>query len=260
MQEQRQPATISSDGRRNGTPPSPPADLFDESDALDEINRIELALGIKIFEDRIVPTEDGIITVASEHEIQLLSRKTLMVLRSVWHLGTIAVGALYGYVFSKLFDTQSILETIILLIVGICFAISGSTIVEKIWSRYVMTSSASKKKRKGLTAPIATTLLVAVMDLATQGYFIHSILNQDSFLPPSTISTVASFGISLMATTILIMLAKLSGSEEALYQLSVNFVLDRALNTYHEIIAEAMSLLRRIEAVKSNELLVRHKP
>jgi len=233
----------------------------DEGQDEARITTIRVALGIRFVQDGFEPSEQGVIAVARDNRIPLINQKKLKGHESFCHLSAVAVGAIYGFVFCRLFDVRSALETVFLLAVGIVLAVVMSAIVSNAWSRRIRNSFESGNRSKGWLEAIATTLFIAAIDFSTIGYFIHSLLTEDLFgLPADSITLIASYGVSLMTACALTLYARLFGIEEAWDHVSRSVVVDRAMNTFHKEVAEGMLLLKRMKKAESQDLVLRHKP
>jgi hypothetical protein len=249
------------DRRRNGQAtghiPSIPSSA---DETLARIRRTEYSLGISISQDGIVPTPEGLVAAAREHGFQLMSPAMLLFLDSIKTIGAVCIGIFYGLAIRGLLDAIAVDESIVLVVVGIVLSVSNSAIVQSIWFRYVLNNGFSKRRNHGIVSAVVWTILIALVDISVQGYFLHSLLTQDSFLPPSMIVQVASFGLSTMVTTVLILLARLVGCERALVQIAQVIVLDRALNDFHEEVAHAIILLEHKESSGIHNRSERHRP
>lgn len=250
--------------RSNGTDESGVEGSMTRSEhigALERITKTEVALGIRIREEGIEPTEHGILTVAKEAQIPLMSAHSFDMLKLVGNVSAIAVGIVYGMVLIKELDIEGMLALIPIILGGAVFAYACSKILSGVWSRHVRMAFASKKKLKGWPTAFASTLLIAAIDFGTVGYLIHSILTEDLFgLPPSTLTELASYGTSLMTTSILVLSSMLVGNEEAWRQVAETMVLDRALNVFHKEVAKAILLKKGMKFSEAQEMLIQHKP
>ena len=138
---------------------------------------------------------------------------------------------------------------------------AASTIVSHFWYYHVKASFDFENKRSNWIVAVIVSIAVGVIDFSCIGNFIHNLLTEDLFGIPADFTTLlATYGLSLMTASTLVLLAKIRGSEEARFDLCSESVVSRAMNFFPKEISEAIAIRRRIKETKLQKIWTNHKP